>query len=69
MMERENLTLTTAETANILGISKGKASTEAKLGHLPTIVFGRRIIVSRYGLERMLKEAGPSLKPNDNHPR
>ena len=66
-MEQEKLTLTIAETAKILGISKGKAYTEAKLGHLPTIVFGRRIIVSRYGLERMLQEASPSSRPNDNH--
>jgi len=66
-MEGEKLTLTIAETAKILGISKGKAYTEAKLGHLPTIVFGRRIIVSRYGLERMLKEASPGSRPNDRH--
>jgi len=66
-MEGEKLTLTIAETAKILGISKGKAYTEAKLGHLPTIVFGRRIIVSRYGLERMLKEASPGSRPNDSH--
>lgn len=65
-MEVEKLTLTIAETAKILGISKGKAYSEAKLGHLPTIVFGRRIVVSRYGLEQMLKEASPSSKPNNN---
>ena len=65
-METEKLTLTIAETAKILGISKGKAYSEARMGHLPTIVFGRRIVVSRYGLERMLKEASPSSKSNDN---
>lgn len=67
-MEGEKLTLTIAETAKMLGISKGKAYTEAKLGHLPTIVFGRRIVVSRYGLEQMLKEASPSSRANDRHP-
>lgn len=66
-MEGEKLTLTIAETAKILGISKGKAYAEAKMGNLPTIVFGRRIIVSRYGLERMLQEAGQSLKPDNDH--
>jgi len=67
-MEEEKLTLTIAETAKILRISKGKAYEEARLGRLPVLKFGRRLVVSRYGLERMLKEASPSWIPNDNHP-
>jgi len=64
-MEEEKLTLTIAETAKILRISKGKAYQEAKAGNLPTIRFGRRLIVSRYGLEQMLREAKPKSRLNE----
>ena len=64
-MEAQKLTLTISEAAKILGISKGKAYTEAKLGNLPVLKFGRRLVVSRYGLEKMLKEAKPRSKQDD----
>lgn len=65
-MEHEKLTLTIAETAQILRISKGKAYEEARLGNLPVIRFGRRLVVSRYGLDKMLKEAGSHSQQVDN---
>ncbi len=36
-MKEEKLTLTIAETAKILGLSKGKTYEEAKLGRLPDL--------------------------------
>lgn len=68
-MVEEKLTLTISETAKILGISKGKAYTEARLGNLPVIKFGRRLVVSRYGLEQMLREAKPNSRQNDHDNR
>ena len=67
-MENQRLTITIAETAKLLRISKGKAYSEAKLGRLPVLKFGRRLVVSRYGLEKMLKEAGsyPQQINSDN---
>ena len=58
-MDNEKLTLTIAETAKILGLSKGKTYEEAKLGRLPVIRFGRRILVPRKAFERMLEQVGP----------
>ena len=57
-MEKEKLTLTIAETAKLLGISRAKAYEAARTGQLPVLKFGRRLVVSSYALEKMLQEAG-----------
>jgi len=62
-MESSKLTLTITETAKLLGISRCKAYEAARLGNLPVIKFGRRLVVPIYALEKMLREAGTYPKP------
>jgi excisionase family DNA binding protein len=45
------------ETANILGLSRPTAYAAVKTGDLPSIRVGRRLIVPRYALEKMLAGA------------
>jgi len=51
------LTLTVAEAAKVLGIGRNTAYAAAQRGDIPTIRVGRRILVPRAGLERLLYEA------------
>ncbi len=60
----ERLTLTVEEAAQLLGISRGLAYEMARCGKLPVVRFGRRLLVSRGALERMLDQ--PS---DESHPR
>ena len=53
----ERLTLTVDETAHLLGISRGLAYEMARVGKLPTIRFGRRLLVPRWALYRLLEES------------
>ena len=48
------LTLTIPEAAELLGISLSKAYEAARLGQIPTIRVGTRILVSRRRLEEMV---------------
>jgi len=57
--ERERLTLTVNEAAHLLGISRGLAYELARCGRLPVIRLGRRILIPRVALEKMLS------RPND----
>jgi len=52
------LTYDVPETARILGISRGAAYAAAADGTIPTIRVGRRLLVPRAALERMLAEVG-----------
>jgi len=51
-LERE--TLTVRETARLLGISRGLAYEMARCGKLPVIRFGRRLLVPKRALGKML---------------
>ena len=51
---RATLTLTIPETAQLLGISMSKAYEAARLGQIPTIRVGTRILVSRRRLEEIV---------------
>jgi excisionase family DNA binding protein len=51
------LTLTVAEAARALGIGRNTAYAAAQRGDIPTIRVGRRILVPRAGLERLLCES------------
>ena len=57
-MENEKLTLNVEEAAKLLGISRNLGYEMARTGKLPIIRFGRRLLVSRRSLYRMLDEAG-----------
>ena len=52
--ERKRLTLTVNEAAHLLGISRGLAYELARCGRLPVIRLGRRILIPRVALEKML---------------
>ena len=60
-MERhdtEPLVYSVSEVKKLLGISRGLAYEAIRTGQIPSIRFGRRILVPRFGLEQLLKEAG-----------
>lgn len=58
----DSVVLTISECAELLRVSRGSAYEAARTGRLPTIRIGRRLLVPRVALEKMLSEAG---KPNE----
>ncbi len=54
----ERLTLTVEEAAVILGISRASAYEATRHGEIPCIRIGRRILVPRVALDRLLRAAG-----------
>ena len=58
-MEQKNLTMTVEEAAAALKISRGLAYEAARDGRIPTIRMGRRLLVSRRALERLLENPQP----------
>jgi excisionase family DNA binding protein len=59
----ERQTLTVEEAARVLGISRSSAYEAARRGELPTVRIGRRYVVPRVALERMLSQAGQMVVP------
>ena len=57
-MDEEKLTLTVNEVARVLGISRGLAYEMVRTGKIPSIRFGKRVLVPRQALERLLKRNG-----------
>ena len=64
-MTEQPLTLTVEEAGRLLGVSRGLAYQAARDGSLPTIKLGRRLLVPRCQLERML---GENLSTNGDAP-
>ena len=54
----ESLVLTIDEAAKILRIGRSAAYEAARTGELPVIQFGRRKLVPRAALEKLLMNAG-----------
>jgi excisionase family DNA binding protein len=52
-------TFTVEEAGEILGISRWHAYAAAKKGELPVVAIGRRLIVPRHALERLLTLGEP----------
>lgn len=52
----EALTLTVTEAADLLGISRGAAYQAVRDGHIPHVTIGRRILVPRERLLKLLAE-------------
>ena len=50
----ERQTLSVEEAARLLGLGRGAAYAAAKSGELPVIRIGKRLLVPRVQLERML---------------
>ena len=63
MKQQDSLTLTVTEAAIALGISRNLAYDMARAGKLPVVRLGRRLLVSRAALERMLQDCGASNTP------
>jgi excisionase family DNA binding protein len=53
-MDRNRLTLTVPEAAAVLGISRALAYELVARGELPNLRLGRRIVVPRQALERLI---------------
>ena len=51
-------TISIQEAAKVLGIGRDQAYNAARLGQIPTIRIGRRLLVPVPALERLLAEAG-----------
>ena len=54
VLGKERLTFTVVEAAVLLGIGRNSAYEAIKTGTLPSVQIGRRILVPRAALERML---------------
>jgi excisionase family DNA binding protein len=59
----ERQTLTVEEAARLLGISRTSAYEAVRRGELPVLRIGRRYVVPRVALERMLDQVGLSPAP------
>jgi len=54
-MEEEKLTYTVEEAGKLLGISRPFAYQMANTGKLPVIRFGKRMVVPKKAIEKMLE--------------
>lgn len=55
--------MTVDEAASALGIGRNLAYEKCRTGEIPTVRIGRRLLVSRAALERMLQDCGASNTP------
>jgi excisionase family DNA binding protein len=55
--------LTVEEAAQVLRIGRSSAFTAVRTGDIPSLRIGRRLLVPRAGLERLLEEAGQGREP------
>jgi excisionase family DNA binding protein len=55
-------TVTIAEAAEVLGISKGCAYDAAKRGEIPTVKVGRLLLIPADGLDRLLSGDWPAAR-------
>ena len=53
-------TFTVPEVAKVLGIGRSAAYEAARTGQIPTIKIGKRILVPRVALERLLEQPTPA---------
>jgi len=60
-MERERLTMNVPEVAEALGISRAHAYELVRLGKIPSLRLGHRIVIPRRALEAFLD----SVRPKD----
>ncbi len=54
MEEQTRMTLTVAEAAAVLGISRAHAYDCVRTGELPSIVLGRRVVIPRRAIDSLL---------------
>jgi excisionase family DNA binding protein len=58
-MEDKRLTLSVEEAAKVLGIGRNLCYDRVKTGEIPAIKIGRRLLVPRRALEKLLEEPKP----------
>jgi len=58
-MDNPRLTITVNEVAKMLGISRGLAYEMVKLGKIPSVHFGKRVLIPRSALEKLLADPKP----------
>ncbi len=58
-MQQERQTLTVEEAAKLLGVSRGSAYEAVRSGELPVVRLGRRLLVPRQALDRLLAGSDP----------
>ena len=57
-MVAERATLSVSASARMLGVSRNSAYSAVQRGEIPNIRIGKRILIPRIAIERMLAEAG-----------
>ncbi len=57
-LETERLTLTVDSCARLLGLSRNSCYEGIKRGEIPHIKIGKRILIPRLALEKLLADAG-----------
>jgi len=57
-------TMTVTQTATVLGISRSSAYECVRRGVIPSLHFGRRIVVPTTAIEALLDSAAPSATRN-----
>ena len=62
-MKEKSLTLTVSQAAAALGISRNLAYEAARDGRIPALRIGRRLLVSRRALERLLEDPQSNILP------
>jgi excisionase family DNA binding protein len=55
-MEDKRLTLSVEETAKLLGIGRNLCYDRVKTGEIPVVKIGRRLLVPRRALEKLLEQ-------------
>lgn len=58
----ERATLTVEEAAEVIGLSRSLAYKAVRSGQIPSIRFGKRLLVPRIALQRMIEGAGKPEK-------
>ena len=62
--DADRLVITVPEAGYLLGISRATAYVLASQGRIPVIKLGKRLVVPKAGLERMLDEAITKQRQN-----
>jgi excisionase family DNA binding protein len=60
----ERLVLTVSETASVLRLSRAFTYELVARGQLPSVRFGRRIMIPRAGIQRILDDCRATLPPS-----
>jgi len=66
MLNHERLTYDVGTAAKLLGLSRNSAYLACLNGQIPHLKIGKRILIPRIALERMLNEATTRQKEGEN---